>query len=71
MLLFRSEEHLETWLASGAHPRGERMSTEKQWDLARSWFVGRDRPEWRKRSVEEVHEVFRASGLTGDFWRLD
>jgi hypothetical protein len=70
MLLFRSEEHLDRWLASGDHPRGERMSLEQQWALARSWFAGRDRPEWRKKSASEAEALFTAAGLTGDFWRL-
>jgi hypothetical protein len=70
MLLFRSEEHLETWLSSGDNPRGEHMTTAQQWDLARLWFTGRDRPEWRRRSADEVHAVFAAAGLAGDFWRI-
>jgi hypothetical protein len=70
MLVFRSEEHVERWLASGEHPDGARMTIDQQWDLARRWFAGRDRPEWTKRSAEQAHEIFEAVGLTGDFWRL-
>ena len=70
MLLFRSEEHLEHWLDSGEHPRGERMTVARQWKLARDWFTGRDRPEWKKRSAAEAEAVFAGAGLTGDFWRL-
>ncbi len=70
MLLFRSEEHLDRWLADGARPRGETMSLEQQWHLAREWFRGRHRPEWRKRTAAEAAEVLRSAGLTGDFWRL-
>ena len=70
MLLFRSEEHLETWLTSGAGPRGERMSLDTQWELARAWFTGRHLPTWRRRSPEEAEEVFASVGLSGDFWRL-
>jgi hypothetical protein len=71
MLLFRSEEHLEAWLASGEHPRGESMTVQQQWDLARLWFTGRDRPDWRKRSAPEANDVFRAAGLTGRFWTIE
>jgi hypothetical protein len=70
MLLFRSEEHLSRWLAEDEHPAGARMTTQQQWQLARGWFAGRDKPEWRKRSPDEAHEIFQAAGLTGDFWRL-
>ena len=70
MLLFRSEEHLEHWLGSGDPPRGARMTIEQQWALALTWFAGRDKPEWRKRSAEEAQAIFAQAGLTGDFWRL-
>jgi hypothetical protein len=70
MLLFRSEEHLDGWLASGEHPSGERMSVAQQWQLAQSWFAGRARPEWTKRSAAEASAVFASAGLTGDFWSL-
>ena len=69
MLLFRSEEHLERWLA-GDRPRGETFSVDQQWLLARTWFEGRHLPGWRKRSAAEAEAVFRAAGLTSDFWRL-
>jgi hypothetical protein len=68
MLLFRSEEHLENWLIE--RPRGEKMTVEQQWDLARRWFAGRDRPEWTRRSAEEAEAVFRNVGLTSEFWKL-
>lgn len=69
MLLFRSEEHVERWVARG-RPRGATLTLEQQWRLARSWFAGRHLPEWRKRTASDAEEVFRSAGLTGDFWRL-
>ena len=68
MLLFRSEEHLERWLADGRRPRGETLTLDQQWRLALSWFAGRDRPEWRKRTPEEAAAVFASAGLSGPFW---
>ena len=70
MLLFRSEEHLARWLQDPSHPKGGSLSLEQQWELARRWFDGRHRPEWRRRTAEEAEAVFRAVGLTSDFWRL-
>ena len=70
MLLFRSEEHLERWVASGTHPAGEKLTLEQQWQLARDWFEGRDLTQWTKRSPAEAEAIFRRSGLTSDFWRL-
>ena len=70
MLIFRSEEHLEAWLAKAGHPRGERMTPEQQWELAARWFAGRHEPGWTKRSPEEAEQIFRSVGLTGTFWQL-
>jgi hypothetical protein len=70
MLVFRSEEHLERWLEDPSNPRGERLTLETQWELARSWFSGRADPDWRKRSAGEAEAVFRSVGLTSSFWRL-
>ena len=70
MLVFRSEDHLDSWLAKGPHPRGERMTLDQQWELAKRWFAGRHEPEWKKRSPEEAEDVLRGVGLTGDFWDL-
>lgn len=68
MLLFRSEDHVERWLADGRRPRGETLSLARQWDLARAWFRGRHLAGWKKRSPAEAEAVFRSVGLTGDFW---
>jgi hypothetical protein len=70
MLLFRSEEHLERWLRDPAHPRGETLTPAAQWELARSWFEGRDAPSWAKRTPSEAEEVFRSVGLTSGFWSV-
>lgn len=69
MLLFRSEEHVELWVAEG-RPRGATLTLAQQWQLGQKWFRGRDLPEWRKRTPAEAEAVFRAAGLTGDFWSL-
>jgi len=67
MLLFRSEEHLARW--SG--PRGETLPLDTAWRLARAWFgVDRRLPEWRRRTPDEIRELFASLGLTSDFWRL-
>ena len=67
MSLFRSEEHLDRWTG----PRGAVLSLHTAWKLAQAWF-GADRrlPEWRRRTPDEIRELFTSLGLTGDFWRL-
>jgi hypothetical protein len=70
MLLFRSEEHLERWLSEQSLGRGETLTVEQQWDLARIWHSNRMDPDWRRRTPREAQEVFTQVGLTSDFWKL-
>lgn len=70
MLLFRSEEDIERWSEMRGTPRGETMSVEQQWRLARAWFEDRLLPGYRRRTPEEVEAVFAGIGLTGPFWSL-
>ena len=70
MLLFRSEEHLERWREERGLPRGETLTLDQQWALARAWYGNRMDTEWRRRTPEEAEDVFRSLGLTGDFWKL-
>ncbi len=70
MLLFRSEEHRDTWLSARDLEHGATLSVEQQWDLARVWYQDRMSPEWRRRTASEAQAVFESLGLTGPFWRL-
>ena len=70
MLLFRSEEDIDRWGQMRGTPRGDVMSVEQQWRLARAWFEHRLRPGYRRRTAEEAESVFAAIGLTGPFWSL-
>jgi hypothetical protein len=71
MLLFRSEEHLEGWLASRGLGRGATLTPDQQWRLANAWYSDRMDPQWRRRTPEEAEQTFTGIGLTGDFWRLN
>ncbi|CAN5707243.1 hypothetical protein BH20ACT23_BH20ACT23_07460 [soil metagenome] len=70
MLLFRSEEHRDSWLAARDLTHGATLSVAQQWDLARVWYRDRMSPEWRRRTPDEAQAVFESLGLTGAFWRL-
>ena len=70
MLLFRSEEDIERWSQVRGTPRGQVLSVEQQWRLARAWYAERLLPGSRRRTVEEAEAVFAAIGLTGPFWSL-
>jgi hypothetical protein len=68
MLLFRSEEHVERWLAGRAP--GATISLEKLCDLAHAWWGDRLDPGWRPHTREQNQAILDGLGLTGDFWTL-
>lgn len=71
MLLFRSEEHVDRWCEAWRFDRGGLLSLETAWRLAEAWYSpDRRRPEWRRRTVDEVEALFAELGLTSDFWKL-
>ena len=70
MLLFRSEEELERWLAARGLPRGGSMSVPQAWHLAQLWDPDRLEPGWRPRTPAEAEAIFREVGLSGEFWQL-
>ena len=68
MNLFRSEEHIDRWLA-GREP-GATISVEKLSELAHAWWVDRLSPDWRPHTQAENQAILDRLGLTADFWRL-
>jgi len=71
MLLFRSEEHIDSWCAMWGQPRGGTLSLEQGWKLANAWY-GEDRRDanWRRKTLEEATAIFEEIGMTGSFWQL-
>jgi hypothetical protein len=68
MLFFRSEETLDKWLASRKAERGAVLSIPQLWQLSQRWYDNRLSPDYHGRSIEQVQEIFKASGLTSAFW---
>jgi hypothetical protein len=68
MLVFRSEAHLERWLAG--RPRGETLSLEQLSALAHAWWGDRIAPDWQPRTRARSQAILDALGLVGEFWRL-
>ena len=68
MNLFRSEEHIERWLAGRDH--GATITIAKLSELGYAWYRDRLPPDWRPRTREQNQAIFDALGLFGDFWRL-
>jgi hypothetical protein len=70
MSLFRSEEHVNRWLASTKLAKGAVLPIRQVWDLARAWYADPRRPDWKPRTRDENQAVLSSVGLTGDFWQL-
>jgi hypothetical protein len=68
MNLFRSEEHIERWLAGRAP--GATISVAKLSELAHAWWNDRIAPDWEPHTREQNTAILARLGLTGDFWRL-
>jgi hypothetical protein len=68
MNLFRSEEHVERWLA-GREP-GATIPVTTLVRLAVGWWSDRLAPGWRPHTREQNQAILDEVGLTGSFWRL-
>jgi len=70
MLFFRSEDHLNKWLAQRNAPKGAVLSLATTWRLAKAWYVDRRDPAWQPRTREQAQAVLDGVGLTDAFWKL-
>lgn len=68
MLLFRSEEHVDRWLA-GRTP-GATISVSTLSDLAKAWWGDRLDPDWQPHSREKNQAILDRLGLSGPAWTL-
>jgi hypothetical protein len=68
MNLFRSEEHVERWLA-GRTP-GTTIPVTTLSDLADAWYEDRLAPDWVPHTREQNQAILDSLGLTGAFWEL-
>jgi hypothetical protein len=68
MLVFRSEAHVDRWLAG--RPRGEVITIAKLSELANAWWGDRLSPDWRPHTREQNQAILDQLGLTDPFWRL-
>ena len=68
MNLFRSEEHIERWLA-GRDP-GATIRVTTLADLAVAWWQDRLSPDWRPHTREQNQAILDRLGLTEEFWQL-
>ena len=68
MNLFRSEEHVDRWLA-GRTP-GATTTVTKLSELAHAWWDDRLSSDWQPHTREQNQAILERLGLVGDFWRL-
>ena len=68
MNLFRSEEHVERWLARRAP--GATIPVTTLATLAEEWWGDRLAPDWLPHTLEQNQAILDGLGLTGEFWRL-
>jgi hypothetical protein len=68
MNLFRSEEHIDRWLA-GRTP-GATIPVGTLAELADAWWHDRLAPDWRPHTREQNQAILDRLGLTGAFWQL-
>ena len=68
MLLFRSEDHVDAWLAG--RPRGAVIPVLKLVELAYAWWGDRLDSDWMPHTREQNQRILDQLGLTGPFWRL-
>ena len=71
LLPFRSPADVTAWGERHGLPIGQVLPLAQLADLARRWYGRHAEPDWQKLSVGEAAGVFRAAGLTGEFWRLE
>jgi hypothetical protein len=68
MNLFRSEEHIQRWLAD--RQPGATIPITTLSELAHRWWSDRVSPEWQPHTREQNQAILNGLGLTGEFWRL-
>ena len=68
MLVFRSEAHVNRWLAGRAG--GATIPITKLAELATAWWSDRVAPDWQPRTREQNQAILDGLGLTDEFWRL-
>ena len=68
MNLFRSEEHIDRWLA-GREP-GATITVTQLSELAHAWWSDRLDPDWHPHTRRQNQAILDRLGLIGDFWRL-
>jgi hypothetical protein len=68
MLIFRSEDMIDTWCKRTGKPRGAVLTIPQTWKLSRLWYSNRLSPDFHGRSAQQAEELFREARLTSKYW---
>ena len=71
LLPFHSPADVTAWTDRHALPLGAVLPLSQLADLARRWYGAHADAAWRKWTMREASDIFKASGLTGPFWSLE
>lgn len=67
---FNSEADIDRWCERHALPKGAVVPLSKMWDFSRDWYGEYISQPWRKRSNDEIQQVFDRHGFTSPFWSM-
>lgn len=68
MLFFRSEDLVIAWCRERSVPLRPRVTLDRLWRLAVTWYATRLEPAGRRPQPAEMREIFAGIGLTDPFW---
>jgi ABC-type uncharacterized transport system ATPase subunit len=71
VLPFHSTEDVTHWCEAHGHNQGEIVPLSQVAQLARRWYGTHANIDWRKWTVPQAQDIFRAAGLTATFWQLE
>jgi hypothetical protein len=70
VLPFARAEDVPAWSARHGIPRGDVVPLGRVLELARPWYGGHLREDWRKWTLDEAQAIFQRVGLGGEVWSL-
>jgi hypothetical protein len=68
MNLFRSEDHVTSWL--GGREPGMTIPVTKVIELGLAWYRDRLASDWRPHTRDQNQAILNHLDLVGEFWRL-
>jgi hypothetical protein len=70
MLTFENEAQVDDWCRRHNKPKGQVLTIDKAWELAKVWYGNYLDDTWTRKSPEYAQSLFEKVGLTGDFWKV-